>query len=226
MCSSDLSYFKHNFVWNTHQDSAVATVQTNADRAWRAFIVVMSSLSENPLIGQVGWDVILSALSLCVWAVSHGVDVISMLRCSCLAWTLPRVRVPTLEEVKEAKLQVADAIDNLKDEIVTTAEVGSPVKRGRGRPRKTSAAIARDHVSSSSTAVSRRARRAPSDEDDSEFEPTTATGRQVDAFDVDEPGEMDAVKETEAGALGWGLFVLGGLGAVSASVLGAESSGR
>ena len=221
-------YFKHNFVWNSHQDED--TLKTNAERAWTTFVTIMSALSENPVIGQVGWDVFLSAASLCIWTVSHGVDVATMLRCSCLAWTLPRPHVPTVDELREAKLHVADVIDEVKDDITTTA-LGSPVKRGRGRPRKTSAAIARDHVSGGSTAVRRstRAGTATTEDDeevDGEYYPTKGTERQVDAWDVDEPGEGDKVKETEAAALGWGLFVLGGLGAVSASVLGAETSGR
>jgi hypothetical protein len=67
---------------------------------------------------------------------------------------------------------------------------------------------------------------ATEEESDGEYRPSKAVEEQVDAWDVDEGGEGDAVKETEAAALGWGLFILGGLGAVSASVLGAETSGR
>ena len=224
-------YFKHNFVWNTHPRES--DLKTNSDRAWTTFVTVMSALSNNPVIGQVGWDVLLSALSLCIWTVAHGVDVVTMLRCSCLAWTLPRPSIPTVDELKAAKSRVADVIDEVKDEITTTAlaATGSPAKRTRGRPRKTSAAIAKDHVSSDSRAT-RRSTRAGTvttedeDEADGEYYPTKATERQVDTWDIDEYGESDTVKETEAAALGWGLFVLGGLGAVSASVLGAETSGR
>jgi hypothetical protein len=224
------SYFKHNFVWNKHEVVGTNSVK---EKAWTTFVTIMSALSDNPVIGQVGWDVILSAISLCIWTVSHGVDVFTMLRCSCLAWTLPRPSIPTLEELSTAKHRVADALDEIKDDITTTA-LGSPVKRGRGRPRKTSAAIARDHISSSSaTTALRRSTRAGTattedaeEEVDSDYYPTKATERQVGALDVDEPGDVSAEKETAAAALGWGLFAIGGLGAVSASVLGAETSGR
>jgi hypothetical protein len=220
-------YFKHNFVWNTHPSAG----NTRVEQAWTTFVKVMSALSYNPVVGQVGWDVVMSALSLCIWTVSHGVDVITMLRCSCLAWTLPRPSIPTIDQLNAAKVRAAEALDDLKAEITTTA-LGSPVRRGRGRPRKSSAAIARDHVESSFGTPLRRSTRAATasvaddDESDADYHPTKGTAHEVDNFDMDEPGESDAAKETEAAALGWGLFVLGGLGAVSASVLGAETSGR
>jgi hypothetical protein len=211
-------YFKHNFIWNRHHPAG----NTRAEQAWGAFVKTMSALSDNPVIGQVGWDVVISAASLCIWAVSHGVDVITMLRCSCLAWTLPRSSVPTADQLQAAKLRAGEALEDLADNITTTA-LGSPVKRGRGRPRKTSTAIARDHVASPSTALR------PStvgDDFDDDYRPTKRTEHDVANFDVDDRGDQGTAKETEAVALGWGLFVLGGLGAISASVLGAETSGR
>lgn len=214
-------YFKHNFVWNTHQPAG----NSRTEQAWAVFIKIVGGLGDNPVVSQVAWDVVFSAVSLCVWTLSHGVDVGAMLRCSCLAWTLPRSPLPLAgEKLKAAKVKTAEALDDLKDEIV----VSSPNKRGRGRPKKSGASIANDHLRRSTRASASRAGSIISDdaEDDSEYKPTKATREEVDKFDTDEPGEPGAVKETEAVALAWGLYVLGGLGAISASVLGAETSGR
>jgi hypothetical protein len=219
-------YFKHYFLWNPHHPAGI----TRSELAWTAFVKVMNGLSENPVISQVGWDVVLSFLSLCIWTVSHGVDVVTMLRCSCLAWTLPRPRVSAVEDLSAARVRVAEVLDDIKDEITATA-LGSPVKRSRGRQKKKSSAIAKDHIESSSGTLRRSTRAtttsiADDDEFDGEYHPTKGTAHQVAKFDIDEPSDPGLAKETEAAALGWGLFVLGGLGAVSASVLGAETSGR
>lgn len=47
---------------------------------------VAGALSDNPVISQVGWDVLLSTVSLCLWSVVHGVDVSAMLRSAGLTW--------------------------------------------------------------------------------------------------------------------------------------------
>jgi hypothetical protein len=48
---------------------------TRYEQARTVFVRVIGALSDNPVISQVGWDVVLSVLSLCVWAVQHNVDV-------------------------------------------------------------------------------------------------------------------------------------------------------
>jgi len=56
--------------------------------------------------------------------------------------------------------------------------------------------------------------------------PTKATQAAVARFEYGEPGDEGVAKETEAAALGWGLFAVGGLGVLSAGVLGADCAGR
>jgi len=219
------SYFRHNFVWNTHEKGNNSPL----DQAWGIAVSVISALSDNPVISQVGWDVLASGLSLCIWAVAHGVDVGAILRSSGLAWTLPRI-----PELNDLKRDAADIIDEVKDQI-ETSPFPTPAKR-RGRPRKTPNHVSKDSISSekvfsSSTSNSGSLRRStrsrPSvDLSEDDFVPTKATEREVDRYDFDEVHEEGLAKETEAAALGWGLFALGGLGAVTAGVLGGESSGR
>jgi hypothetical protein len=226
-------YLNHNFVWNTHREEG----NTRYQQAWTVLVRVIGALSDNPVISQVGWDVVLSVLSLSIWAVSHGVDVTAMLRCSGLLWSVPtpHIKVPSILPKSPAKdpatkSQVGSVVEEIADHI----ETASPAKRGRGRPRKTSAAIAKDHISSTQSSSLRRSTRnrhasgtTPDTNEsasDEEYVPNQATQDEVDEFDFD--SDEGLAKETEAAALAWGLFIVGGLGTVSASVLGAESTGR
>lgn len=226
---------------------------------------IAGALSDNPVISQVGWDVLLSTVSLCLWSVVHGVDVSAMLRSSGLTWSLsgpPKVEempflkaLPTFGGESGVSGEVLEKAGDAIEELADTIELSPlPVKaRGRGRPRKTSQAISKDHVYAHSTSSStqatsgastssnslRRSKRSQFDsqlterteeirEDDADatYQPTAATEKEVDHYDFDEGHEEGMAKETEAGVLSWGLFVLGGLGMVSAGVLGGESSGR
>jgi hypothetical protein len=218
-------YLSHNFVWNTHRDEG----NTRYEQAWTIAVRVIGALNDNPVISQVGWDVLLSVISLCVWAVWHGVDVVAMLRCTDLSWSLPK---PSLETAKAVTGKVKSQVGDVVEEIAEHISVASPSKRSRGRPKKGSAAIARDHMSSeaSTTGSLRRSTRRreasyePTSDDESNYTPTQETRDAVEEFDFD--GEEGLAKETEAAALAWGLFTLGGLGAVTSGVLGAESTGR
>jgi hypothetical protein len=237
-------YLSHNFVWNTHREEG----NTRTQQAWTVFVRVIGALSDNPVISQIGWDVLLSFISLCIWAVSHGVDITAMLRCSGLLWNLP---TPTISNINPMNLMptsparesaTKEQIGTVVEEIADHITVTSPSKRGRGRPRKASAAIANDHISSSMQSVSgstrafgsgslRRSTRtngaseASHDaQSDDTFQPDQSTVDDVEEYDFDV--DEGLAKETEAAGLAWGLFIVGGLGTVTASVLGAESTGR
>jgi hypothetical protein len=233
-------YLSHNFVWNTHRDEG----NTRYQQAWTVLVRVIGALSDNPVISQVGWDVLISVLSLCVWAVAHGVDVTAMLRCSGLLWSIPTPSIKNGSLVPKSLLNGSSTkseVGSVVEEIADGISVASPNKRGRGRPKKTGAAIAKDHLSSSTPPASASAtgslRRSTRNRhtssmsqasydsaSDGEYVPTQATQDEVDEFDFD--NDEGLAKETEAAALAWGLYIVGGLGAVTAGVLGAESTGR
>ncbi|KAE9975720.1 hypothetical protein BLS_002467 [Venturia inaequalis] len=252
-------YLQHNFVWNTHSTEQ----NTWFGRTVGVVGSIAGALSDNPVISQVGWDVLLSAVSLCLWSVVHGVDVSAMLRSSGLTWSLsvpPKVEelpfikaLPTFGGESGVSGEVLEKAGDAIEELADTIELSPlPVKaRGRGRPRKTSQAISKDHVYAHSTSSSTQATSGAStssnslrkskrsqhdsqftegngedDDADATYQPTAATEKEIDHYDFDEGHEEGMAKETEAGVLSWGLFVLGGLGMVSAGVLGGESSGR
>lgn len=156
-------YLTHNYVWNTHAQEE----NTWIGQAMAIVGSIAGALSDNPVISQVGWDVLLSTLSLCLWSVVHGVDVSAMLRSSGLTWSVsnPSSSTPFLHALpkvpngsgldKEVIEEAGDAIE----ELAQTIEVSPlPVKgRGRGRPRKISQAISKDHVYAHSAPSSNQA---------------------------------------------------------------------
>jgi hypothetical protein len=229
-------YLNHNFVWNTHREEG----NTRYQQTWTVLVRVIGALSDNPVISQVGWDVVISVLSLCVWAVAHGVDVTAMLRCSGLFWSIPTPSIKSVSLVPKSLLNgsaTKSEVGSVVEEIADSISITSPNKRGRGRPRKTSVAIAKDHLSSSTPSATGSLRRSTRNRhtssmsqasndsaSDEDYVPTQATQDAVDEFDFD--NDEGLAKETEAAALAWGLFIVGGLGTVTAGVLGAESTGR
>jgi hypothetical protein len=163
---------------------------------------------------------------------TNDTKVIAMLRCAGLVWSVPAPpKLPatnSIAKLTEAKSHAGEVVEEIADHII----VVSPSKRGRGRPKK-GASIARDHISStmSSTGSLRRSARGRTvsqttndSVSDDDYIPTKATQNAVEEFDFD--SEEGLAKETEAAALAWGLFSFGGLGAVTAGVLGAESTAR
>ncbi|KAF2430981.1 hypothetical protein EJ08DRAFT_678789 [Tothia fuscella] len=222
-------YLSHNYVWNMHRTEGTAT---RYQQAQTVFSRVIGALNDNPVISQVGWDVVLSVLSLCIWAVWHGVDVHAMLRCSGLSWSLPKVptiKAPTIKR-RASKADITEAGDTIK-EIAEHISVATPARRGRGRPKKTSSTITRDPLpttASAAASLGRSTRRSELSFDDTsedeDYVPNQDIQDEVDEFDFD--SEEGLAKESEAAALAWGLFSLGGLGAITSAVLGAESTGR
>ena len=121
------------------------------------------------------------------------------------------------------------------EELIHSAEAeadtgaGHELRRSTRRPRKSNASTA---PSSPRTAASKRKQQQQQQDDelddednDRAYNPTPATKRDVQSLGVLAEVDDSSVEAGEAGALAWGLFVLGGLGLAGAGVLGAEVGG-
>lgn len=223
------TYRKYSYIWNSHPETQHSTLYL----ARVAFSRVLGALSDNPAISAVAWDVLLSALSLCLWAVVRGLDVGDM-----LSATVPFKTAQ--EEEKHVSFEGEKPKPNGPVETVA-----SPTsKRGRGRPRKDAATLAAPTASTSSARELRRSIRHPrptpsssatsalhgiedsEDDDSGPYVPPADVAAEVEGLEPEDEGAETVVEEAEAAALGWGLFALGGLGVLSAGVCGGGVSGR
>ncbi|KAJ9638248.1 hypothetical protein H2199_006935 [Coniosporium tulheliwenetii] len=211
------TYRKYSYIWNSHPETQHSTLYL----ARVAITRVLGALSDNPAISAVAWDVLLSALSLCLWAVVRGIDVGDMLAAT----------IPFKAAHKDEKHVSFEGEKPRPNGPVDTVTSPSSSKRGRGRPKKdTSTPAAPIASSTSSTRELRRSIRHPrptpsssavsalhgvedSEEDDSgPYVPPADVAAEVEGLEHEDEGAETVVEEAEAAALGWGLFALGGWG--------------
>ncbi|KAK8244807.1 hypothetical protein HDK77DRAFT_509220 [Phyllosticta capitalensis] len=211
----------HNFIWNTHpyeERSVLAKLGSTISK-------LLEAIGDEPIISAVAWDVVLTGFTLCLWAAVRNLDVSEMLYS-----IVPLPRGATEDEKHVSFKQPTPQVK--KEETTATSTSASPPKRGRGRPRKNSTAASTPAPSEKqSSQLNRRSlrNRAAADGDtaeDPDYEPTAATAAQLAQQDHDEEYDETVKEEAEAAALAWGLSIFGGLGLVSAAVMGAESRSR
>lgn len=230
---------------------------------------VLDVLHTHPAVSAAAWDVLLSAVSFCVYAAVRGIDPSAMLKYSLAPWlklssasnedvpvTSTKPAAASSKQKRGRKASSSAASNAITSGAKAAADaVKSTTKRkssGTGRrPTRTKedddrvANITTENILEStrrSTRVknpqqlSRITSRDTDDEDEDEdqeediddsFVPTPATKRDVSSVvhSMAEamPGNMGEVETAgEAAALGWGMFVLGGLGVLSSAVLGAD----
>ncbi|KAL9074417.1 MAG: hypothetical protein Q9157_004398 [Trypethelium eluteriae] len=200
-------------------------------RAETAVTRVLGALGDHPAVNAIGWDVLLSAVSLGVWCIVRGVDVDGMIECGIWPWHQAGANGPA----KDLSLKHVSFDRLAKKEDGDNGQV-SPTKKARGRPKRTedsssnvtkAASKAAQKVGEAASASTGRRRVGKTDaqaheEDDAEDEdyvPDRFTAAELANLEHEgEHGETEA----EAGALAWGLWTLGGLGVATASALGSE----
>jgi hypothetical protein len=184
-------------------------------------------VSANPIISATSSDVLFTIIALCTWAFIRNLSVDDM-----LDFRVPLPFSPKYWK-KEKELPAPKDADSDKDGNTIEVKPAPTTPRKRGRPRKNGNAPAATSTSSStpSTAALRRStRRKTRSEVDSEpeesFEPSPRLSEEVTHTDADGSGAPeDVVAGGEAAALGLFLTFIGGLGELTASVLGAEAAG-
>ncbi|KAI9817508.1 MAG: hypothetical protein M1827_001118 [Pycnora praestabilis] len=172
---------------------------------------VLGALADHPAVNSVGWDVLLSGLSLILWATVRNLDVIAMLEGSAL-----------YSRVNEVLLgKATELANNVREEQALHTASSN---RGKVKP-KSSTQSGLAGLARRSTRISKLEQEKSSDTDE-DFVPDTG-GDDDSVADMNEiEVEDDLTEETEAGALAWGLVTLGGLGVGSAGVFGGEVISR
>lgn len=171
------------------------------ERTSGAFGRLLGATADHPVVGGIGRDVLLSALSIGLWAAVRAIDVSGV-----LAATIPFYG---LHRDGELPLEPAS----------------SPASSKRGKPKAITTGINGTHEVDEKGSVRKRGKsRKSKSVADAPYEPSpseTASAAEGDAL----PGR-DHVVDYEPAALAWGLTTVGGLGVGSAGVLGAECIAR
>lgn len=202
--------------------------RSNWERTTSAGGKILGSMSDHPIVALVGWDVIVSAVSLGLWAAVRAMKVEDIMVCSIPYYKTADTTSPAAETA-EPELTLPDA---------TAEEEPLQPRTLRNRGRLTRAGI--PDVSSSKEADDEspapkkrgRPRKVKAEpEPELELEPelagddTYVPPPEV-AAEVAEGDKLEAEDEWESAALVWGLTALGGLGAASAGVFGGECIAR
>lgn len=216
---------------------------TALERSRTALTRLLNAISSHPAAAAVGWDVLLSAASLCAWAFVRNLDAADMLKCSAVPWlNLPEDRDGDESERSGRHVAFTDDEDDDAASHALTNNVSpptTPTRSRRGRPKRAAAPKSEDPPASPTKATRQSTRRrkpaapeasAAADDSDGPFVPSGESSKAIalsgSTTERGEAGDEELVEEAESCALAWGLFVLGGLGAAGASVNGAEVRGR
>jgi hypothetical protein len=214
-------YYRHSLLHPFEEEHRSAL-----DRGTTAIGRVFGAVNEHPAVGAVGWDVILSGLSLGIWAAVRGLEPKKMFGST----------TPFMERAESVVEEIEDTI-KVEEEKAVQKYVASPSKfffhnieanlfsriepplstRRRGRPKKSETSTPELPDDTPLRRRGRRPKKAAND-DGAAYEPTE--NGQL------EEGDEDAEEDSEVGALAWGLITAGGLGYGSAAVYGAEIMAR
>ncbi|ORY69843.1 uncharacterized protein BCR38DRAFT_93953 [Pseudomassariella vexata] len=200
------------------------------ERGTTALGKVLGSTSDHPVVAAVGWDALICALSLGLWAAVRNADVQDI-----VTSIVPFHKSPACQSAAPKEIT---SKSTMKRELDVTTESSEPEgqitlrRQARHKPRVASVAS----VASSSEEVAaptprkrgRPKKKQPASEPGSEpvaeqaYKPTAKEARDALEGDVLPPEELD----WESAALTWGLSALGGLGSASAGVFGGECISR
>ncbi|PVH86926.1 hypothetical protein DL98DRAFT_582243 [Cadophora sp. DSE1049] len=201
---------------------------------------VLGAMGEHPAVGSVAWDVLLTGLSLGIWAAIRSLDAKEMLRSSMIL--MSRSRKSPSEGVADSNFgRIKAKAENVVSKIGALTD--QPHK-GPGRPKKTGTSKSTGTQERKQSSTARRGRNVVLDDAEAQSPSSdlqrprstnnrthSAKAREDDDYhpsDDERINEGDEETETdfEIGALAWGLLSVAGLGTGSAAVYGAETTSR
>ena len=192
------------------------------ERARTASGKLLGSMADHPVVAAVGYDVLLSGLSIGIWAA------VRSLRASHVLTSA----VPLYEDNDNAHgEQISDKAteDDDDDNQSTAGSVRRSSRQHKARVPSVSSVASRDDEEHREAPAPRRRGRPRKVKKDPEEEPGDET-YQPSAAEVKASAEGDSLPsqevDWEAAALAWGLTAVGGLGLGSAGVFGGECLAR
>ena len=178
---------------------------TTIYRSTSAFGRVLGSLNEHPAVSSVGWDVLMCGISLGVWAAIRG--------------------------IQPERLLAAIGLASSKHLANKKSSSKKRRRRSSSKPRRgsTSTTATEDQAltAKSTSGSTRRRKKASIDADpfvddagkSKPEDPDFKAPPTMEDDEVDFEGEEDTAENAEAAAVGWTLWVVGGLGVSACSVL-------
>lgn len=214
----DSHYHRHSKLlpWDVEERSKWERARTASGK-------LLGSMADHPVVAAVGYDVLLSGLSIGVWAA------VRSLRASHVLTSA----VPLYESSDEIQREHASeekATDDDEDKASTAGSVRRSSRQHKARVPSVSSVASRDSEDNrGAPAPPRRRGRPRKVKPDPEEEPGDAT-YEPSAEEVKASAEGDSLPsqdvDWEAAALAWGLTAVGGLGLGSAGVFGGECLAR
>lgn len=189
----------------------------------------LKQISKHPAISATSLDVLFTAISLLAWNFTRNLDIDAILENSILSFLVPKQEkhVAFEDDVKRL-INVASDPELKAEELIETT---TPRKRGRPAKNKSSLNGASTATPGSVRRSNRRSTRSDDHESDAEsvgdmaYQPSESTKRAVDGTEADGATTQDLIEGGESTALGMFLGLLGGLGQLASSTLGAEITG-
>lgn len=215
--SGETYHRRYNFIWSTHP---------NYERPWWSKLTsasgnILGAISDDPIVSVIGWDVLLSGFGLCIWAAARGLDVKEM-----FSSITPQLKSENSEKHVAFDTGAEPTVKEETPASPTESQSSSPAKR-RGRPKKGPNSTQKEAPSPPTRrSTRRRAATQESDTDDVSYAPPLTTAAEIADLEHEEEHDDTVAEEAEATALAWGLSLLGGLGLMSAAVMGAEVRSR
>ncbi|PMD36669.1 hypothetical protein L207DRAFT_515186 [Hyaloscypha variabilis F] len=202
------TYYRHSLLHPFKEEHRSAL-----NRGSTALSRVFGAILEHPAVSAFGGDVLLSGLSVGIWAAIRGLDPADMLGSS----------VPFLPHKTKELEDVSASIKQEAEKAVQHIET-TPATRRRGRPKGSEKSTPDLDETSTVSHLKRRGR--PSKIHLTDGDDANDTTYKPDEIDEMEEGDENADEDWEVGALAWGLITAGGLGTGSASIYGAEVVAR
>ncbi len=189
---------------------------------------VLGAISDHPVVTAVGYDVLLSTLSLGLWAAVRATDIQDIIK-SAVPFDTSCPRPPSMPGIKEETPKPPQSISiKSEPEPAEEAEPEAPrtLRRSgrRRKPRLASIASSSEETPGTAPRGRGRPRKSKPAEEESAYEPTPSESREV--TEGDELLLQGETPDRESAALVWGLTAVGGLASASAGVFGAECISR
>jgi hypothetical protein len=194
---------------------------SNWERARTAWGKLLGAMADHPIVAAVGYDVLLSGLSIGIWAAVRSLSASHVLTSA----------VPLYEDggALDGEHASEKATQEDDDKAPTTGAVRRSSRQHKPRVPSASSMTSRDGEDNRGAPAPRRRGRPRKVKQDPVEEPGDGT-YEPSAEEVKTSAEGDSLPRSEAdweaAAVAWGLTAVGGLGLGSAGVFGGECLAR